>query len=320
MDVGRQKVRWVLSGVVAGATGAVALGLGLMALPPARAAQAVPPKDGKLRIVVFGAHPDDSELRAAGVGAKWAALGHHVKLVSVTNGDIGHWNMAGGPLAQRRKAEVSAAAKILGTHSQVLDIHDGELLPTLEARRELTRVVREWQADIVIGHRPNDYHPDHRYVGVLMQDSAYMVTVPFFCPDVPYLTRNPVYLFSEDRFQKPNPFQPDIVVGIDEVVEKKLAVMEALESQFFEGGANGTAALIPADEAGRTARKEQVRRGFATRFSATANRFRTQLKTWYGDTAGTAVKSAEAFEICEYGRQPSNEELKQLFPFFGSNK
>src|SRR5713101_5276939 len=149
-----------------------------------------PPDDGKLRIICFGAHPDDCELKAGGVAILWAAQGHHVKFVSVTNGDIGHWREAGGPLARRRKAEVERAAKVLGIATEVLDIHDGELLPTLENRRTLTRLIREWQADIVMSPRPNDYHPDHRYTGILVQDSAYMVTVPFFCPDTPILKNN----------------------------------------------------------------------------------------------------------------------------------
>ena len=148
--------------------------------------------DGKLRIVVFGAHPDDAEYKAGGCGAKWAKMGHHVLLCSVTNGDIGHWQMAGGPLAERRTAEVAACSKILGTTSKVLDIHDGELEPTLENRKKIIRVIRDWKADVVISHRPWDYHPDHRYVGVLVQDAAYMVTVPFICPDTPILTNNPV--------------------------------------------------------------------------------------------------------------------------------
>src|SRR5207247_1381166 len=161
-------------------------------------------QDGKLRIICFGAHPDDCELRAAGVATKWAAMGHHVKFVSVTNGDIGHWRDAGGPLAKRRNNEVQECAKILGIQSEVLDIHDGELLPTLENRRTLTRLIRDWKADVVMSHRPNDYHPDHRYTGILVQDSAYMVTVPFFCPDTPILKDNPVFLFYPDRFKKPN--------------------------------------------------------------------------------------------------------------------
>src|SRR5437867_8219456 len=160
-----------------------------------RPPQKIPPKDGKLRIIAFGAHPDDCELKAGGVAAKWAALGHHVKFVSVTNGDIGHWRMAGGPLAQRRKAEVEKAAQILGIHTEVLDIHDGELEPTLANRRTITRLIREWNADVVLSHRPNDYHPDHRYTGILVQDAAYMVTVPFFAPDTPTLKKNPVFLY-----------------------------------------------------------------------------------------------------------------------------
>src|ERR1044072_5380806 len=201
----------------------------------------------QLRIICFVAHPDDCELQAGGVAAMWAALGHHVKFVSVTNGDIGHWRDAGGPLAKRRKAEVERAARILGITTEVLDIHDGELLPTLENRRTITRLIREWKADIVMSHRPNDYSPDHRYTGVLVQDSAYMVAVPFFCPDSPPLKSNPVFLFYSDNFQKPNPFKPDITVSLDSVIERKLDAIDTLVSQFYEGGALGSAALIPSD-------------------------------------------------------------------------
>lgn len=145
-----------------------------------------PPDDGKLRIIVFGAHPDDAEFLAGGVAAMWAEMGHHVKFVSVTNGDLGHYIMGGGPLARRRTAEVERCAQILGIdETQVLDIHDGELMPSLENRKTMARLIREWQADIVMAHRPYDYNPDHRYVGVLAQDTAFMVTVPSFCPDTP---------------------------------------------------------------------------------------------------------------------------------------
>ena len=137
-----------------------------MFLTPAFGAQS------KLRIICFGAHPDDAELKAGGVAAMWAAKGHEVKFVAVTNGDIGHWRDAGGPLARRRKSEVERAAKVLGITVEVMENHDGELLPTLENRRTVTRLIREWQADIVMSHRPNDYHPDHRYTGVLVQDAA----------------------------------------------------------------------------------------------------------------------------------------------------
>ncbi len=272
--------------------------------------------DAKLRIICFGAHPDDAEFKAGGVAAKWAGAGHHVKFVSVTNGDIGHWRMAGGPLAQRRKAEVEQAARVLGIETEVLDIHDGELEPTLENRRQITRLIREWKADVVMSHRPNDYHPDHRYTGILVQDAAFMVTVPFFCPDTPPLAKNPVFFYYSDRFQKPNPFTPDVVVAIDDVIEKKLAAVHSLPSQVYEGGASGSEdfeADVPQDDAGR---KDWARRVHGGRYAAVADKYRDALVKWYGRERGTQAKYAEAFEICEYGRQPDESELKQLFPFF----
>jgi LmbE family N-acetylglucosaminyl deacetylase len=284
---------------------------------PAAPAEPEVPDDGKLRIICFGAHPDDCELRAGGVAMLWAAQGHHVKFVSTTNGDIGHWREAGGPLARRRTAEVEAAAKVLGVTTLVLDIHDGELLPTLENRRTITNLIRRWKADVVISHRPNDYHPDHRYTGVLVQDAAYMVTVPFFCPDVPYLKRNPVFLFAPDGFQKPNPFQADVVVAIDSVIEKKLDALDKLESQFYEGGANGSADLIPADPVKQQERRREVRAAHARRNEALAQRCRAELARWYGEERGKKVKYAEAFEVCEYGRRPDTKELAKLFPFHG---
>jgi LmbE family N-acetylglucosaminyl deacetylase len=273
--------------------------------------------DGKLRIIAFGAHPDDCELRVAGVAAKWAALGHHVKFVSVTNGDVGHWGMAGGPLAKRRLAEVEQCAKILGIQAQVLDIHDGELLPTLENRKIITRLIREWKANLVLSHRPNDYHPDHRNVGILVQDAAYMVTVPYFCPDTPHLSKNPVFLYYEDRFTKPTRFAADIIVGIDDVIDKKLAAVEALASQFYEGGCNGGPHLVPdpSNKAAVAQRKKEVRDQFDQRFLATGQRFGLQLIEWYGDDA-KKIRYAEAFEICEYGRLPGKAEIRKLFPFF----
>ncbi len=274
------------------------------------------PAQGVLKIIVFGAHPDDCEIDAGGVAALWAKMGHKVKFVSMTNGDIGHWQMAGGPLAQRRTAEVKRAAEILGVESEVLDIHDGELMPTLENRRLMTRLIRQWKADIVIGHRPNDYHPDHRYTGELMQDSAFMVTVPFFCPDVPALKRNPVFLYSSDSFKRPNPFRADIVVAIDEVIEQKLDALVVIESQFIEGGALGSEATAPKTEAERQKKREEVREGFRRRFARLADEYREQLIARYGPERGAAVRYAEAFEICEYGRQPSEEEIRRLFPFF----
>jgi LmbE family N-acetylglucosaminyl deacetylase len=285
-----------------------------LALLPSRAA--APDAEGTLRIICFGAHPDDCELQAGGAGAMWAAKGHKVKFVSVTNGDIGHWREAGGPLALRRLAESKETSRILGITIEVLDIHDGELEPTLENRRKITRLIRDWNADLVVSPRPNDYHPDHRYTGILVQDAAYMVTVPFFCPDVPALKHNPVFMYYSDRFQKPNPFRPDVVVSIDSVIDKKLDALDAMVSQFYEGGANGSEELVPSDPEKQKQRRRDVRSGFDRRSRDIANRFRAKLIELYGKDAGEKAQYAEAFEICEYGDQPNKARLNKLFPFF----
>ncbi|MCA9153911.1 MAG: PIG-L family deacetylase [Pirellulaceae bacterium] len=262
-----------------------------------------------LRIIGFGAHPDDNEIRIGGTAILWAKQGHKVKFVSVTNGDIGHHKMAGGPLAQRRAEEARRSAKVMGIETEVLDIHDGELEPTLENRRKITRLIREWEADLVFCHRPWDYHPDHRYTGVLVQDAAFMVTIPYFCPDTPALKNNPVFMYYSDRFQKPYPFQPDVIVAIDSVMEQKLLALEQLESQFLDWWQRDN----PIDVNDTKQRKDTINRLFLPRFAQPAKEYRELLVEYYGE-AGKDVQYAEAFELCEYGRQPKRDELKKLFP------
>lgn len=268
-----------------------------------------------LRIIVFGAHPDDCELQVGGTAILWASKGHKVKFVSATNGDIGHWRESGGALARRRKAEAEAVAKALGVETEVLDIHDGELMPTLDNRRTFVRLIREWQADVVIGPRPNDYHPDHRYTAVLMQDAAFMVMVPFFCPDVPPLKTNPVFLYYVDRFQKPMPSQADIIVDIDSVIEQKVDALMKFETQFLEGGALGSPESWPDDPVKREQRRAEVRAALKARSARLADRFRDRIAEWVPADRAAQVRHIEAFEICEYGRQPDKAELRRLFPF-----
>ena len=278
--------------------------------PPAVA----PATDGKIRVIAFGAHPDDCEIYAGGSAARWSALGHKVKFVSVTNGDIGHHRMAGGPLARRRKAEVEECARIYGIETQVLDHHDGELEPSLEVRREIVRLIREWRADLVLTHRPNDYHPDHRYTSINVQDAAFMVTVPYFCPDAPALRKNPVFLYVIDDFQKPTSFRADVAVSTDEVLEKKIDVVAAMESQFCEWipWLEGYLADVPA---GKAERRAFLAGRFGGWFRGWADQGRAALVARYGEEKGKAVRTAEIFEVCEYGSRPDAAELRRLFPF-----
>lgn len=269
-------------------------------------------QEEKLNIIVFGAHPDDCDIDAGGTAILFSKMGHNVKFVSLTNGDAGHYSMGGGALAKIRMSEAQEAGKRFGVEYVVFDNHDGELMPTLENRLKVIREIRKWNADIVIAPRPNDYHPDHRYTGILLQDAAYMVIVPNVAPDVPPLKKNPVFLYSEDGFQKPSPFEPDIVVDIDDVFDQKIYAMAAHESQFFDWlpWTNGTLDQVPKDEEGRLKMLANWRTNTPNKAMIAS------LKKWYGDNAGI-IKHAEGFQICEYGKQPSDAEIKRLFPMLG---
>jgi len=270
-------------------------------------------QDVPLRVIAFGAHPDDCDIRAAGTAAKFRALGAAVKFVSVTNGDAGHQSMGGGALAKRRRAEAEESGRRLGITYEVLDNHDGELLPTLAVREQIIRRIRQWNADIVLAPRPNDYHPDHRYTGVLVEDAAYMVVVPNVCPDTPPLRKNPVFLYYEDHFQKPSPFRPDVAIGIDDVFDLKVAALDAHVSQVYEWlpWVDGQLDTVPKDPA------ERKRWLAQSRGNEIAPAVRRALEKWYGPERAAKIAHAEAFEICEYGRQPSDEDLRRLFPMLG---
>lgn len=266
-----------------------------------------------LRIIAFGAHPDDCELKAGGVAAKWAAAGHRVKFVATTNGDAGHFDMSGQQLARRRAAEVQQCAELLGIETEVLNIHDGELMPTLANRRTFVRLIREWQADIVLCHRPCDYHPDHRYTGVLVEDSAVLVVAKFFAPEVPSLSKNPIFLYYSDDFAKPYPFDPAIIVAIDDVIDKKRACIEAMPSQFADRD-SWLGRYLPDVPEDVDERRVFIREWLIDRDADVAAKYRAQLLARYGTEQGAAIRYAEAFELCQYGMQPSPEELNELFP------
>jgi LmbE family N-acetylglucosaminyl deacetylase len=272
-------------------------------------------QDKPLRIIAIFAHPDDAESKMGGTAALWAEMGHEVKFVSITNGDAGHHEIGGGVLAKIRNAEAQEAARRLGVKEYVvLDNHDAELLPHLHIRQQVIREIRKWDADIVLGLRTNDYHPDHRYAGVLVMDAAYMVVVPNVTPDTPPLEKNPVFLYMHDRFRFPYPFQNDIVVGIDKALDKKIDGLDAHTSQMYEWLAwvGGRIDEVPEGAAERRAWLAQ-----RWQRSNVTDAHMPALQKYYGADA-SKIKYVEAFEIAEYGYQPSEEEIKRFFPMLGN--
>ena len=268
----------------------------------------------QLNVIVFGAHPDDCDNKMGGTAALFAQMGHRVKFVSVTNGDAGHYEKGGGHLAKIRRKEAQEAGRRLGIEYTVLDNHDGELFPTLDVRHQIIREIRNWNADIVLTHRPVDYHPDHRYTGVLVQDAAYLVIVPNVTPDTPPLQKNPVFLYLQDHFQKPNEFKADITVDITSVFDKKMDALDAHASQFYEWlpWTAGKLKDVPKTE---KEKREFLIKGWSRPIS---EKTRASLTKWYGSKKAMAAKHAESFEICEYGKQPTDAEIRQLFPMLNN--
>jgi LmbE family N-acetylglucosaminyl deacetylase len=267
-----------------------------------------------LRLLIVGAHPDDADYHAGGLAARYRAADHVVKMVSLTNGDAGHHVLRGAELAQRRRAEAAAAGAVIGAEYEVLDNHDGKLLPTLENRGQVIRLIRSFRPDLVLTHRPNDYHPDHRYTSALVCDAAYMVTVPAVEPETPHLPANPVIAYLPDNFQKPCPFQPSVVIDVDGVFDRIVAMLHCHQSQFYEwlpynAGYPGD---VPESDA---ARREWLAGRVRERLRSQADRFRDYLVQTYGPERGAGIECAEAFEVCEYGAPLEGAARQRLFGF-----
>jgi LmbE family N-acetylglucosaminyl deacetylase len=265
----------------------------------------------KLHIIIIGAHPDDPD-KIGGSAYKWAQLGHDVLMVSLTNGDAGHQTLMPDELAKIRRAEAKRAGEVIGVRYITLDNHDGQLMPTYENRLQVIKLIREQKADIVIFPRPYDYHPDHRYTGVLVLDAAYMVTVPRILPEVRWLDKNPVFLFMSDGFIHPEAFKADICVAIDDVIEKKIDMYHQHTSQMYEWLPFNRGALseVPSSDADRRAWLGKTWEG-----RSSAGPFREKLIELYGAEKGNKVKYCEAFQDSGYGTRITKENLYIYFPF-----
>jgi len=186
------------------------------------------------RFLMVGAHPDDMELRCGGLAQHLRRKGHKVMFISMTDGSAGHHLMTSGALRERRRQEADAVAALFDIEYKIMPIPDGRLEPTLAAREMLMREIRRFAPHVILTHRTVDYHPDHRACGQLVMDCAYMIGVPLFCPDMPCPPHLPAILSVWDRFARPQPFAPDVVVPIDDVVEKKIDGALCHVSQFYE--------------------------------------------------------------------------------------
>lgn len=281
-----------------------------------------------MKILAIGAHQDDNEFRVGGIAHKWVKAGHDVRFLSMCNGNGGHHIMTPEETSARRAKESAAVAEFLGIRYDVWDVDDCTLMADLPTRERLIRYIREYSPDLIIAHRPNDYHADHRASGQLVQDASYILTVPHTCPDVPAMRRMPVIVYNEDSFKNPI-FAPTYVVDMNDEIDVMLHIAHLNQSQVYEWLPYTKEETVPE---GKAERKEWLKgmditedtpdeeimaapRGYAVRFAKTAVRFRAELIAKYGEERGKRVKFAEAFELCEYGSQPTKEFEEILFGF-----
>ena len=280
-----------------------------------------------MKILCIGAHQDDNEFRVGGMAYKWAKAGHEVRFLSMLNGSGGHHIMTPEETSARRYKESQKVAKLLNITYDVWDIEDCTLVADLDMRWKTIKYIREFNPDLIIAHRTNDYHADHRASGQLVQDATYLLTVPHTCPDSPAMRFMPVVMYNEDAFKYP-PFEADYVFKLDDVIDIKLEIAHINESQVYEWLPYTHGETVPE---GENERREWLKginitedttdeeilsatRGYSVRFAKTAIRFRDKLIERYGEE-GKKIRYAEAFQLSEYGKKPTQEMIDELFNF-----
>ena len=283
-----------------------------------------------MKVLMIGAHQDDNEFRCGGTAYKLVQKGHEVRFLSMTNGCGGHHIMTPAETTVARAKESAAVAKLLGVTYDVWDDQqDCALVADLETRRRLIRYIREFSPDVIIAHRTNDYHADHRASGQLVMDASYMLIVPHECPDVPAMRKTPIIMYNEDNFKDPE-FHGDLVIDIDDAIETKLRMAHLNVCQVYEWlpYTNGQENEIPESDEARfkwlcgmdlnkwysdeevMSKPMPISRGI--RFARPAARFRDKLIEEYGLERGSKIRFAEAFQVCEYGSAMTEEVRKEF--------
>jgi len=267
----------------------------------------------ELRVLVVGAHPDEADMYAGGTAALFARAGHAVKFVSLTCGDAGHHLMDREALATRRKGEADEAARRLGVREyEIFATHDGELMPTLETRLQVLRVLREWRADVVISlHYLPDGHPDHRASGRATVDAVQFSTLRNLLPDVPALARQPLHLLMPD-YGSCAEHRHDVVVDVGETIEQKLLACDAHATQFYEFAPHGRGFLHEVPQ-GWDAKRGYLLDHWAE-FMEIQPDMRPGATAWYGEERARAIRYAETFQFSPRFGVPDRERMHQCFP------
>lgn len=262
-----------------------------------------------VRVLVFGAHPDDAEIFAGGLLVRHCQLGNTVKIVSVTDGRSGHHQIPPSELIQVRRSEAAKAGERIGAEYVTWDFPDGSLTPSIEVREAIIAEIRRFKPDLLLTHRPYDYHPDHRAVGTAVQDASYLVTVPHVCTSVPALRRDPVVAYMPDLFTRPCRLRADIVLDVREQFDAVVQMAACHRSQFFEWLAYHDNLSVPDSDADRL---EWLGDWLAGWHHNRARHFSAELVAHHLPLDQDL--RVEVYEVSEYAGQATPELLQNLFP------
>jgi LmbE family N-acetylglucosaminyl deacetylase len=202
----------------------------------------MPSDEAVERILVVTAHPDDVDFGSAGSVARWTDAGIEVAYCICTNGEAGGFDASvpRSTMAEIRQAEQRAAAKVLGvTDVTFLGHPDGRLLPTIELRRDISRVIRRVRPQRVVGQSPERNfqrmyasHPDHLAAGAATMDAVY--------PDARNQFAHPELLdegwepWSVPEMYLATGGTPDVFVDITDTFERKLDALRCHVSQMTD--------------------------------------------------------------------------------------
>jgi N-acetylglucosamine malate deacetylase 1 len=184
----------------------------------------------KLDVLAIGSHPDDVELGCSGTLLKEVQRGKKVGIIDLTQGELG----TRGTI-ETRYQEAAESAKILGIAAREnLKMRDGFFQNDEEHQRKLITVLRKYQPEIVIGKILEDRHPDHGRAGLLIYDSCFLSglrQINTYNEDGSEQVKwRPKMLlhYIQDRF-----YEPDIIIDVSDVWEKRLASIKAFKTQFY---------------------------------------------------------------------------------------
>ena len=272
-------------------------------------------RPGPPRVMVIGAHPDDADITCGGTAVQLMERGFKVKFVSVTDGRMGHHRLMPDETAKTRRAETLEAAKRFGLDGyDIYGYPDCGLYPTDEARRLVARKIREYEPDFVITHRTCDYHADHRATGQLVMDAGYLLGVPHWCDEVKAQRLRPVILYMTDPFTYPRELRPDVMFDVGDCLDKWCDGLDAQVSQFYDWlpWDKGTEAEVKelGDRSNIAKRNAYIKKYWAAKKQRDAQRFAAAWKDEYQDRP--VPEYMEPYEVSEYGRAPTEEDLALL--------